>query len=52
MTCNTAFGKLGIKLGADAAQYSSLFGMNKPLSIPLPVVASVLPEDPAGPTRR
>ena len=47
LSCNTAFGKLGMKLGAPTLrQYSSLFGMNKPLSIPLPVVASVLPEGP------
>lgn len=45
MSCNTAFGKLGIKLGAPTLRnYSSLFGMNKPLSIPLPVVPSVMPE--------
>ncbi len=47
LSCNTAFGKLGIKLGAPTLRdYSSQFGMNKPLSIPLPVVPSVLPEVP------
>ncbi len=44
-SCNTAFGALGIKLTAPVLRnYSSQFGMNKPLSIPLPVVPSVLPE--------
>jgi penicillin-binding protein A len=46
MSCNTAFGKLGIKLTAPVLRkYSSQFGMNRSLSIPLPVVPSVLPED-------
>ena len=45
MSCNTAFGGLGIKLTAPVLRnYSSLFGMNRPLSIPLPVVPSVLPK--------
>jgi penicillin-binding protein A len=45
MSCNTAFGNLGIQLTAPVLrQYSSQFGMNRPLSIPLPVVPSVLPE--------
>ena len=45
LSCNTAFGKLGMKLTAPTLRsYASQFGMNKPLSIPLPVVASVLPE--------
>jgi peptidoglycan glycosyltransferase len=44
MSCNSAFGKLGIKLTAPVLRnYSSQFGMNKPLSIPLPVVPSVMP---------
>ncbi len=44
-SCNTAFGALGIKLGAPALRnQSSQFGMNRPLSIPLPVVPSVVPE--------
>jgi penicillin-binding protein A len=44
-SCNTAFGALGIKLTAQKLRdYSSQFGMNKPLSVPLPVVPSVLPE--------
>jgi peptidoglycan glycosyltransferase len=47
MSCNTAFGNLGSQMGAPTLrQYSSQFGMNRPLSIPLPVVPSVLPEVP------
>jgi penicillin-binding protein A len=45
MSCNTAFGNLGIQLTAPVLrQYASQFGMNRPLSIPVPVVPSVLPE--------
>ena len=45
MSCNTAFGGLGIKLTAPVLrQYSTRFGMNSPLSIPLAVAPSVLPE--------
>jgi penicillin-binding protein A len=45
MSCNSAFGNLGIKLGAQTLRrYSSQYGMNKPLSIPLPVVPSVMPK--------
>jgi penicillin-binding protein A len=44
-SCNTAFGALGIRLTAPALRsYASQFGMNRPLSIPLPVVPSVVPE--------
>jgi penicillin-binding protein A len=44
-SCNTAFGALGIKLTAPVLRsYSSQFGMNRALSIPVPVVPSVLPE--------
>jgi penicillin-binding protein A len=47
MSCNTAFGNLGIKLTAPVLRnYSSLFGMNRSLSIPLQVVPSVLPKVP------
>jgi penicillin-binding protein A len=47
MSCNTAFGALGIRLTAPRLrQYSSKFGMNRPLSIPLPVVPSVVPTKP------
>jgi penicillin-binding protein A len=45
LSCDTAFGGLGIKLTAPVLRdYSSRFGMNTPLSIPLPVAQSVLPE--------
>ncbi len=45
MSCNTAFGNLGSQMGAPTLrQYSSQYGMNKSLSIPLHVVPSVLPE--------
>jgi peptidoglycan glycosyltransferase len=45
MSCNTAFGNLGSQIGAPTLrQYSSRFGMNRSLSIPLHVVPSVLPE--------
>jgi penicillin-binding protein A len=45
MSCNTAFGNLGSEIGAPTLrQYSSQFGMNRSLSIPLHVVPSVLPE--------
>ena len=47
MSCNSAFGNLGMELGAPTLrQYASQFAMNKPLSIPLPVVPSVIPPVP------
>jgi penicillin-binding protein A len=47
LSCNTAFANLGIKIGAQALRHqASLFGMNQPLSIPLPVSESVLPPIP------
>jgi penicillin-binding protein A len=53
LSCNTAFGKLGIKLTAPVLRdQANLFGMNKRLNIPVPVVASQYPmfpgwEDPS-----
>jgi penicillin-binding protein A len=51
LSCNTAFGKLGIRLsGAVLRQYADAFGVNNPdLKIPLPVSPSVVPleTDPA-----
>jgi peptidoglycan glycosyltransferase len=45
LSCNTAFGGLGIRVGAPTLRdYASRFGMNSPLSIPLAVTPSVLPE--------
>jgi peptidoglycan glycosyltransferase len=50
LSCNTAFGKLGIKVGRALHHYASAFGANNPnLTIPLPVSESVIPTetDPA-----
>jgi penicillin-binding protein A len=45
LSCNTAFAKLGISMGAvKLRNQSSKFGMNRPLSIPLPVAPSVMPD--------
>jgi penicillin-binding protein A len=45
LSCNSAFGELGIKLTAPVLRkYASQYGMNRPLSIPLPVVPSVYPK--------
>jgi peptidoglycan glycosyltransferase len=47
MSCNTAFGNLGMQLGAPTLRhYAGQFAMNKALSIPLPVVPSVIPPVP------
>jgi peptidoglycan glycosyltransferase len=46
VSCNTAFGKLGILVGAQAlAHQAGLFGWNSALSVPLPVVASKYPAE-------
>jgi penicillin-binding protein A len=51
LSCNTAFGDLGIKLGGPVLHsYANRFGANNPKqTIPLPVSASVIPRvtDPA-----
>ncbi len=50
LSCNTAFGKLGIKVGGQALHdYASRFGANASLSIPLPASTSTIPaeKDPA-----
>jgi peptidoglycan glycosyltransferase len=51
LSCNTAFGKLGIKVGGGALnRYATAFGANNAnLTIPLPVSESVIPTetDPA-----
>jgi penicillin-binding protein A len=51
LSCNTAFGQLGITLGGSAlARYADLYGANNPnLKIPLPVAASVIPTETAPP---
>jgi len=47
LSCNTAFGQIGMNLGARTLQsYSTRFGWNQPLSIPLPVSPSVAPLPP------
>ena len=47
LSCDTAFGALGMRVTAPVLrQQSTRFGMNQPMSIPLPVVPSVLPEGP------
>lgn len=45
LSCNTAFGKLGVTLGGSALHsYANLFGFNNPnLTIPLPVSPSAYP---------
>ncbi len=44
VSCNTAFGKLGMNLGADALRrQAEAFGFDTPLSIPLPVTPSRFP---------
>jgi penicillin-binding protein A len=47
LSCNTAFGGLGIKLGgAELRKYADAYGMNDShLTIPLPVAASVVPTE-------
>jgi peptidoglycan glycosyltransferase len=52
LSCNTAFAKLGVRLGGPAlVNYAQLFGFNDPnLTIPLPVSPSTIPKglsDPA-----
>ncbi len=52
LSCNTAFAKLGVRLGGPAlVHYAGQFGFNNPnLTIPLPVSPSVIPsnlKDPA-----
>jgi penicillin-binding protein A len=47
LSCNTAFANIGIKVTAPTLRdQASLFGMNKPLDIPLAVVPSVIPPVP------
>jgi len=45
LSCNTAFAKLGVKVGGPAlTDFATRYGMNKPnLAIPLPVSPSVIP---------
>jgi peptidoglycan glycosyltransferase len=47
LSCNTAFGGLGISMGgATLRHYADLYGFNNPnLKIPMPVAASVIPTE-------
>jgi peptidoglycan glycosyltransferase len=50
LSCNTAFGSLGMKLGGKTLRrYATAFGFNQTLSIPLPASPSAYPpvSDPA-----
>ena len=51
LSCNTAFGGLGIRMGgATLHKYASLYGFNNPsLTIPLPVAESRAPTETAPP---
>jgi len=51
LSCNTAFGGLGIRMGgATLHKYASLYGFNNPnLTIPLPVAESKAPKETAPP---
>lgn len=50
ISCNTAFGSIGLDLGADAIRaQAEAFGFGKPLSIPLTVTPSTFPADPNPP---
>ncbi|WP_432572256.1 peptidoglycan D,D-transpeptidase FtsI family protein [Kineococcus sp. SYSU DK005] len=50
ISCNTAFGRLGLDLGADALDaQAKAFGFEQPLSTPLSVTQSTYPEDATGP---
>ncbi len=48
ISCNTAFGSLGMTLGAEAMQQQAAkYWFGKPLDIPLPVTPSVFPSNPS-----
>jgi len=51
LSCNTAFGQIGMNLGARTLQdYATRFGWNDPnLTVPMPVSASVTPLPPGTP---
>ena len=50
ISCNTAFGSLGMDLGQDALkEQAEAFGFGRSLSIPIPVSRSVFPSDLAPP---
>lgn len=46
ISCNTAFGQLGLTLGADALrEQADAFGYDQSLTVPLPVSTSVFPAE-------
>jgi penicillin-binding protein A len=48
ISCNTAFGSLGMSLGQDAMRaQAEAFGFGRPLDIPLTVTASTFPANPS-----
>jgi penicillin-binding protein A len=50
LSCNTAFGQIGMNLGARTLRnFATSFGWNQPLSIPFPVSPSVTPLPPGTP---
>jgi peptidoglycan glycosyltransferase len=50
ISCNTAYGALGMELGQDAIKkQAEAFGFGRSLSIPIPVSRSVFPSDLAPP---
>ena len=50
VSCNTAFGQLGLDLGADALrQQAEAFGFDTPLNVPMKVTESHFPADPDAP---
>lgn len=50
ISCNTAFGQLGLDLGADALRaQAEAFGFGEPLRVPLRVTPSSFPADPDAP---
>jgi peptidoglycan glycosyltransferase len=50
ISCNTAFGSIGLDLGDDAIRaQADAFGFGKPLNIPLKVTPSIFPASPDAP---
>ncbi|MBC7291147.1 MAG: serine hydrolase [Actinotalea sp.] len=50
ISCNTAFGQLGLDLGADVLrQQAEAFGFSEALSVPMRVTESSFPADPDAP---
>ena len=50
ISCNTAFGQLGLDLGADTLRdQAEAFGFDTPLNVPMKVTESHFPSDPDAP---